>query len=147
MSMETGTRLSVVAFSRDTVMATNGVLALASAEVQGEENPARVAQEAGGDIREVWAVLGRLRKAGLLRAGRNGFAPYRLTRSPDQVTLYDIAAAVGEPFECCCCLEQGAAGRRPCGLCLLDAVCKQVREDVITLFKTRTVSDLLAARA
>lgn len=147
--MGTGTRTQswLVGFSRDTVMATNGVLALASAGPEASSDAQTVAEETGRPVGEVCTVLRRLQDAGLVKPGRNGAAGFRLTRSPDRVSLYDIAAAVGEPFEFCCYLERGRAGSTECAACLLAHVCKQVREDVIGLLKARTVSDLLTAKA
>jgi DNA-binding IscR family transcriptional regulator len=135
----------MVGFSRETVLATNGMLALASCEGAAAPDARSVAATTGGGVSETCQVLDRLERAGLVKVGRNGAAGFAMTRAPERVSLYEVARAVGETFACCLeCREPDGA---ECANCPLSGVCAELRDDVITLFKQRTIGDLLQGAA
>jgi DNA-binding IscR family transcriptional regulator len=130
-------------FSRSTVLATNGILALASAIGGRAMRAEAVAKKTGSDPGEMSGVLSRLEAAGIVERDGSGPGTYRLSRQPDALSLLDVAEAVGEPFDVCRFLGDNG---HPAP-CLLEAVSRQVRADVVDLFRSRTVGQLMAARA
>ena len=137
----------LVGLSRQTVMATNGMLALASDGRHAPVDAQTVAAQTGSGVGEICDVLSSLQQAGLVRASTNGSPGFRLTRSPSRVSLYDIAEAVGEPFDICTCFERRRQASKACAGCPLEPVFRALRADLIDWFKTKTIGDLTTLRA
>jgi Rrf2 family protein len=135
-------------FSRDTVLATNGMVALAKLATGEPVDVGRLAATAGAEVAEMRSVVSNLERAGLIEsAGGNGSAALRLRRKPGSVSLYDVASAVGEDFEVCRCAEHRGAARHTCVDCALEDVSRHLKADVIALFKSRTVGQLAGSPA
>lgn len=130
-------------FSRETVLATNGMVALAGLQNGRSLTASAVAGQAGADTGEMGDVLARLERAGLVERDPST-DQYRLRRRAASVSLYEVAAAMGESFELCHLLLGTASGRSTRLESALESVSNHVKADVIALFKSRTVGELAA---
>ena len=145
MATANGTWLG--SLSRDTVLATNRMVALAARGTGDlaltESSPPGADDDAKGSC----TVLAQLHQAGLVEPGSNRSSNFRLARSPEAITLFDIASAVGEPFELCVCLAASGGQDRECSLCPLEHVSRSLQADVVALLKTRTLADVIPITA
>ena len=135
-----------VSLSRETILATNGLVALARLATESAD-VAKLARSAGASVREMRSVMGRLRRAGLIEAGSNGSAGFRLARQANAMSLYDVASAVGEDFRFCRCAPPRESTEADCVTCVLEGVSERVRADVISLLKSKTVAQLATPSA
>jgi len=90
------------------------------------------------------SILQRLVTAGFLRSARGPTGGYALERPPDQITLYDIKAAVDGTAE----LEACAVGHDVCSdevPCPLHDTWKPIREQIRAYLTQTTLSDMAAA--
>jgi DNA-binding IscR family transcriptional regulator len=128
--------------SRATALAINEAAELAASGEGHSVSVGEVAERIGADLTETREVLTRLEQAGLVEVDASDPAAYRLCRGARDLSLFEIARAVDEPFEVCRFEGNGAADDRP-----LASVFGQLNEEVIGLFKTRRLSELLARQA
>jgi DNA-binding IscR family transcriptional regulator len=122
-------------------------VALASEPSGGAANVAELARRTGAPPDEVRAVGELLQKAGLAEASAGGNGSLTWRRDAATVSLYEIAQAVGEPFEVCGLRKDGASSRAAHGDCALEAFLAGLKTEVIDLFKARKLSKLVAGRA
>lgn len=90
------------------------------------------------------SVLQRLVTAGFLRSARGPTGGYGFERPPEQITLYDIKAAVDGTTE----LEACAVGHEVCSdrtPCPLHDSWKPIREQITGYLKDTTLADMAAA--
>lgn len=85
-------------------------------------------------------ILGKLRTHGLITSRRGNLGGYRLARSPEQISLYDIMMAVEGDFLGLSGNFHGQSGRR------LKQVWGEVRTAMAAKLKSYTL-DQLAAKA
>ncbi len=130
-----------ISFSPRTELAINGAVALASRK-RREVGAARVAREVGTAKASLSNVLNDLKRAGLIRWDGNGSAAWG-RRRPADVSLYDIAAAVGERFRVRCHMKGSDASAGLCRRCPIKCLSKPLRSEVVQLFKARRLSDLM----
>jgi len=105
----------------------------------------RVAREAGARLPEMCEIIEQLKEAGLVET--NGGGSIAWCRDPAKVSLYNIARAVGERFQVRCARQDDEGASSFCKECPLRGLSKSVRSEVVGLFKTRKLSELLPMRA
>ena len=132
-----------VDFSPRTAMAINGAVALAARRAHRSVPAKRVARETGAPVVEMCAIIEQLKDAGLVEDDGNGSVIWR--RDPAEVTLYDIAKAVGERFQLRCYARGN--GARLCKECPMKGLSRSLKSEVVDLFKARSLGDLVASRA
>ena len=135
-----------VEFTDETGVATNGLVALAMAGRAKPMAAAAVAERAGSDPDYTHQALLRLERAGLVEADAAQPGSFHLSRPPSEVSLLDVAQAMGEPFRVHCCLNGRAVGDASCEGCSLRPVCMELRGDVVSLFRSRSIGDLVGTR-
>lgn len=134
-------------FSPKTVLAINGAVALASEDNGHDVEASELAQRTAAPLREVRAVATLLRKAGLVQSNGRGMASLSWGRDPARVSLYDIAAAVGERFEVSQSCNHHRRSAVPRDRYPLDAFLMDLRSEVIDLFKARKLNELVPPKA
>lgn len=140
--MGTGNGRWLGGLSRETVLATRRLAALAARRGEG---PAPTASRSWATDKEPAAACAlheKLQAAGLVERDAHGSGSFRLARSPEAITLFDISSAVGEPFELCTCLGPERARTDECSACPLDGVSRILRHDVIAFLRSRTLADV-----
>ena len=142
--MVKGTGSRFLQFSRRTVLATNGMVAMATLGADREYEVSAVAEKAGASVEEIRTVVPLLERAGLVYCNGSGGTRLRLCRKPDTVTLLDVARAVGEDFESHG-RTRGLASRSPL-VRALEEVNDRLRDVVAALFKAKTVGELANGR-
>jgi Rrf2 family protein len=125
-------------------------LHLAKRYGQGTTGAVEVAESRGLDLQYTQQILQRLRKGGLIESERGPRGGYKLTRSPEQITLKDILYAVeGDTFQIICdyapihpetTSSSSCSTREGCGL---HQVWQELRESIDSLLEQRTLADLL----
>ena len=141
MSHGPGGRL--VEFSGETSLAASGLVALASAGRDRPLEAAAVAEEAGAGVGQMQEALASLVRAGLVEADGDGSGPFRLSRTPGKISFYEIAEAVGERFHVFWCLNGRGLDTKSCRDCVFGRVCSEVKGDVVSVLRSRTVGDLV----
>ena len=131
-----------VRFSPKTALAIDGAVALASRRRRRQIAGARVAKEVGAAEAKMCRVLDDLKRAGLLTSDGNGSVAWG-DRRPSDVSLYDIAVAVGEKFRVHCRLKDTSGGVDVCRQCPMKCFSTPLRSEVVGLFKGRRLSDLM----
>lgn len=131
--------------SERAITAINGAVALASEPKGGACEAGEIAAQTGAPVGELKAVFEQLRRAGLVEANGNGTVSWR--RDPAEVSLYEIAAAVGERFGVCCSAKDAQAPAAKCSACVLNAATDDMKAQVVGLFKSRKLDHLLPGRA
>ena len=129
-------------FSPRMAMAVNGAVALAARRARRFVPAKRVARETGAPVVAMCAIIEQLKDAGLVEDNGNGSVTWR--RNPAEVTLYDIAMAVGERFHLRCHARDN--GARLCRECPVKGLVRSLESEVVGLFKARSLGDLVAAR-
>ena len=134
-------------FSPRTPLAINGAALLAS-EKNGRGVPAsELAGKTGAVVGDLRAVLDGLAGAGFVEPNVKGAGCYRWRRDPARVSLYEIACAVGERFDAHCTCGLGAASARRCKGCPFKAARRELQAEVIDLFKTKKLNQLIPVPA
>lgn len=133
--------------SRSTAMAINEAAELASCGRSRALMANELAERLGAEIGETLDVLARLRRAGLVEADGQQAGAYRLRREADQVSLFEIACAVSEPFRVCELGGKEAGDAVTPGDQPLAEVFQELNAEVVDLFRERKLSDVLVALA
>ena len=134
-------------FSERTVAAINGAVTLASQRNGHVLGAKEVANTTHTPLRRIRGVLEDLKKAGLVEADKRGPGSFRWRGDPRRVSLYEIAAAVGERFDVSCSAKRDHACGSSCSRCPLNAASGRMKSDVIGMFRSKKLRDLLQARA
>jgi Rrf2 family protein len=113
-----------MSLSAKTQYAALAMLQLAQEYASGEPvQVRRIAERQGIPATFLVQILHELRRAGLVTSTRGASGGYRLNRTPNEVTLADVAdvfETADEPAEC-------AAADSPWGPALLDVCCDLAR--------------------
>lgn len=131
--------------SRWTALAINEAAELATSGRNRVLTVEELAERTGAGMEETQDVLARLGEAGLVECDGGDSEAYRLRREADQVSLFEIASAVREPFHVCQLDGDGAADPEDASDELLATVFQSVNAEVVSLFKARKLSDVLVA--
>ena len=112
----------------------NGDGTLSAAEIAGEQHI---------DMPYAQQIIQRLRKSGIVSSVRGAQGGYRLSRSPDSITLLDILAAEeGDTFQIICNtkpIDERCESGTPCNL---RPVWFRLREHIDSFLSGITLADL-----
>lgn len=92
-------------------------------------------------------LFARMRRAGLVTGVRGPGGGYRLTRTPDAITIADIIAAVNEPIKATRCKEgalQSCMGRN--GRCITHNLWSELGDHIQGFLASRSLADVLTHR-
>ncbi len=130
---------SLVGLSRRTVAAINLTAELAARGAPTPLDDADLGRTTGLAPHEVQDLLQQLTDAGIVLS--TGDARLTLAKDPTEVSLHEIATAVGESFQrrCPVCEDEGWEE------CPLREVARQIQQDVRALFAKKTLDDLTDA--
>jgi DNA-binding IscR family transcriptional regulator len=126
-----------------TELAINEAVALASQKGRRHTSVQELAEVTGAPLRELRTVTRLLQEAGLVE--RNGSASaFRWRRDPSRVSLYQVAAAVGERFGSSPARKRGSAARQ--GEDPVSRFLSDLDAQVAALFRARKLQGLLPAQ-
>jgi len=142
-----------IGFSPRGILAVNEAVALASHQ-NGRHMPVdKLARKTRAPIGEVQFVAELLRRAGLvekdarpLAGSRCPVAAFRWQRNPSKVSLFDIAAAAGEPFRVCGVRQSRSGPRASDRHAVLDRVLDGLNTEIVRIFKRRKLGEFLGAK-
>jgi Rrf2 family protein len=122
---------------------TRAMLELALRYEQGAVSLREVAKEQELSEKYLESLLSSLRSAGLAQSLRGPQGGYRLTRSPETITLRKIFEALEgtEPLVPCT-LDQTACARRP--TCATQEVWARMYEAIMAVLESTTLADLVS---
>lgn len=109
-----------------------------------------IAESQGLDLQYTQQVLQRLRKGGVVESERGPRGGYRLSRTPEQISLKDILyAAEGDTFQIICDhapIHPNPENSSMCATkenCSLHGVWQDLRAAIDSLLERRTLADLV----
>jgi len=129
----------LLGLSRRTVAAINVVAELATQAAPFPRSSDGLAASLGIPPDEVRDLLHDLNEAGIVALADSG--SLALNRDPAELSLYEIALAVGESFQRQCKVSQ----HHNWDHCPMDEVAQQLERDIREFFSRKTLSALLAA--
>ncbi|MBI1384950.1 MAG: Rrf2 family transcriptional regulator [Rhizobiales bacterium] len=88
-------------------------------------------------------LFGALRRAGLVESARGRLGGYRLARPAGAITIGEIMAAAGEPFEMTRCASQEAAGCVMGERCLTHELWHVLGEHINSFLAKVTLEDVI----
>lgn len=117
------------------------MLSLASRYGNGNTSSNEIAGEQEVSRKYLERILSSLKAAGLVEAEKGVQGGYALTKSPSQISLYDILVAMGEDFQIVFCTESEEKCHRS-NLCATREVWCEISETVSQILNRTTLADL-----
>jgi Rrf2 family protein len=120
---------------------------------QGAVGALEISESQGLDIQYTQQILQRLRKGGVIESERGPRGGYKLSRSPEQVTLKEILYATeGDTFQIICDhypIHPNAEDGTQCTTketCGLHGVWQDLRHAIDKLLEQKTLKDLIGLK-
>ncbi len=87
-------------------------------------------------------IFKQLKKAGIVRSERGPFGGYSLTRSPSEITLYDLVVAIDGPVTAVNCLKDENSCERNEG-CNTKPVWREFQDHIVRFLSSKTLDSVL----
>ncbi|MEW5984185.1 MAG: Rrf2 family transcriptional regulator [Acidobacteriota bacterium] len=101
----------------------------------------QIAGDQGFSVKYLEALLGSLKRAGLIIATRGKTGGYALARHPAQITLYDVLSPLEDSLDVVHCTEDNSCCART-ATCVTRDVWRQIKEVTERHLKGATLDDL-----
>ncbi len=101
----------------------------------------QVSREEGISNKYLEQIISSFVRAGLIKGNRGKGGGYQLVKDPAQISIYDVALAVGEDFSFVGCVraEDYCENQKNCSA---NVLWQDVSESVIEVFKTKTLAGM-----
>jgi Rrf2 family protein len=92
-----------------------------------------------------YKILKKLEKTGLVQGYRGAGGGYRIARSPETITLFDVVTSIDESPAITECLKHGAACPRNQGLrqCKVHAELDRIQAQLLGSLKEKSLTELI----
>jgi len=129
--------------SKTAVHALNAMVALAELPSNEFEGAASLAERIGAPQNYLGKLLQALARAGVVQSQKGMGGGFRLARSPEEITLFDIVEPIDQVSRWSGCL-MGQAKCSAIEPCALHEGWENVRNAYLSMLETSTVADILA---
>ena len=102
----------------------------------------KVSEEEGISNKYLEQIISSFVKAGLISGSRGKGGGYVLKKSPAEISIYDIAMALGEDFAFVGCVREEDFCERQSD-CAANALWKDVSTSVVDIFKNKTLGTMV----
>lgn len=130
---------SIVNFSDAATIAIHGMILLA--KHRDPFNAIELSKRLGKSKHHIGKVMQRLVKTGYLDSFRGPTGGFKLRKNPEEITMYDIYAAIEGPVEIRDCVSENPIC--PVKKCIFNNVVKIMTIDFVEYMKNETLSDYI----
>ncbi len=115
---------------------------IASSEKQGFLPLAAIAEVENLSVKYLEHIFRQLKKNGIVESSRGPEGGYRLTRDTQDITLYEIVAALEGPVSTVSCATDELSCERS-ALCSVKHVWSDMQDHIVTFLEGRTLETVL----
>ena len=105
------------------------------ADADDKLDAGKISELTGVTLRYSLKILHKLALGGLVKSFKGAKGGYTLTKSPEQISLYDVIELISGPVKLSRCQNEGGVCTHPSGACYFKSTFEQVGDYAEKMFK------------